>query len=181
MRASATLRIELQGIHPPVWRRFVVPAEILLPKLHKVIQAVMGWENYHLHQFRFGTAIFGTPSEEFLEDPTRSEKGVRLVNALGTATDFVYEYDFGDGWEHYIHVEAMGESEEVLALPVCTAGENACPPEDVGGAGGYEDFKKALAQPGNPHHAEYRKWIGGVFDPAGFDVNAVNFRLRRLR
>ena len=45
------LKITLMGVRPQVWRRFQVPETTTLAQLHSVIQAVMGWEGYHLHQF----------------------------------------------------------------------------------------------------------------------------------
>lgn len=181
LKPAATLRIELLHVQPLVWRRLVVPADIQLPKLHKVFQAVMGWDDEHLHQFEFGDTIYGTPSDEYPGDPTLPEKGVRLNKALGSNTEFDYEYDFGDSWRHRIVVEGMGNPELTLTLPACLAGENACPPEDVGGVTGYAEFVEALADPEHEQHNDYRTWIGGIFDPAGFDVNAVNARLWGIR
>ena len=50
------LKIKLMNIEPEIWRRFVVPAAITLDRLHDVIQIVMGWEDYHLHEFVIGCA-----------------------------------------------------------------------------------------------------------------------------
>lgn len=181
LKPAATLRIELLDVKPLVWRRFVVPADIQLPKLHKIIQAVMGWADEHLHQFHFADTVYGVPSDEYQDDPTVSEKGVRLSKALGSGADFEYEYDFGDSWRHRIVVEAMDNPDLALTLPICLAGENACPPEDVGGVTGYADFVEALANPKHEQHNDYRTWVGGIFDPTGFDVNAVNARLWAIR
>jgi hypothetical protein len=64
-----------------------------------------------------------------------------------------------------------------LRLPQCLAGERACPPEDVGGIGGYAGFLEALADAGHPEHQSYLRWIGGAFDPEAFDLEVVNVRL----
>jgi len=40
---SNLLKIELLDIEPAIWRRFVVPANITLDRLHDVIQIIMGW------------------------------------------------------------------------------------------------------------------------------------------
>lgn len=181
LKLSATLRIELLDVKPLIWRRFVVPADTQLPKVHKIIQAVMGWDDEHLHQFSFGSGVYGVPSDEFPDDRMLSEKGVRLSKALGSETEFEYEYDFGDGWRHRVVVEGIAKPDMLLTLPICLAGENACPPEDVGGVPGYTEFLEALADPRHAQHKDYRTWIGGIFDPAGFDVNAVNTKLRAIK
>jgi hypothetical protein len=92
-----------------------------------------------------------------------------------------YEYDFGDGWDHEVKVEKALRFEPCMAYPVCTAGARACPPEDSGGVLGYEDFLAALADPRHPRHEELCSWIGGVFDPKGFDLNRVNAAFRGIR
>jgi hypothetical protein len=66
-------------------------------------------------------------------------------------------------------------------VPLCLSGENACPPEDVGGSWGYPDFVKAITNPRHPEHREMLDWCGGAFDPTAFDIDAVNVRLRRMR
>jgi len=67
--AGFQLRIELREILPPISRRFLVPGAIALPGLHRVIQEVMGWENYHLHNFRFGEKEYGVPDPGTLVQP----------------------------------------------------------------------------------------------------------------
>ena len=141
----------------------------------------MGWEDTHLHEFDINGERFGVQDKDGSDDGLRSEKGVRLNHALGSATEFEYHYDFGDDWQHRVIVESVGYPDLALALPVCLAGENACPPEDVGGPHGYADFLAALGDKTHEQHNDFRSWVGGVFDPVGFDVNAVNARLRAIR
>ncbi len=64
--------------------------------------------------------------------------------------------------------------ERTAKVPVCIAGENACPPEDVGGPHGYEMFLDILGTRGHAQHEDMVRWIGGVFDPKGFDLNRLN-------
>jgi hypothetical protein len=64
---------------------------------------------------------------------------------------------------------------------VCLAGENACPPEDSGGVSGYERMLEALADPHHPEHDNYVRWIGrDAFDPAAFDIVAINAALQSI-
>ena len=63
----------------------------------------------------------------------------------------------------------------------CLGGENACPPEDVGGAPGYANFLSAIADPRHEEHQDYMKWSGGSFDPGRFDREAVNVVLASMR
>jgi Plasmid pRiA4b ORF-3-like protein len=87
-----------------------------------------------------------------------------------------YRYDMGDGWRHRIVVEAPPSvwKDRQLHLPVCLAGESACPPEDCGGPHGYSMFLEILADRKHEQHEDIVRWIGGVFDPKGFDLNRIN-------
>jgi hypothetical protein len=85
-----------------------------------------------------------------------------------------YEYDFGDGWEHELVVEARTAAEDGQAYPACIAGEGACPPEDCGGVYGFAELKEVLAGPDSEERDEMREWMGEDFDPAHFDLAAAN-------
>ena len=99
----------------------------------------------------------------------------------GEDSRFTYDYDFGDGWEHVLEVEKVLLPQKGVRYPVCLDGARACPPEDVGGMGGYEEFLKAIRDPNHPEHEEYLDWIGGNFDPEQFDLDEVNDILRSLK
>ena len=68
-----------------------------------------------------------------------------------------------------------------LARPTCVAGENACPPEDVGGPGGYADFLEVISDATHPEHPSTLAWAGGSFDLRAFDQAAADRRLAQLR
>jgi hypothetical protein len=170
------LRIDLKHVKPKVWRRILVPATIKLDKLHQVLQIVMGWTDSHLHQFAIGDGQYGRPDYDGTNS-IESEIGVSLKTALGGLARFTYDYDFGDGWEHVIKVEKVFPPEIDITVPTCLDGENACPPEDVGGPPGYEDFLAALADPNHEEHQTMRNWIGGEFDPNKFDPYSVSSRI----
>ena len=132
------MKIVLDGIQPPIWRRFLVADDTKLSKLHRVVQIVMGWENAHLHEFKVGRVSFGEPSPDYLGKMLDAKK----VELRGVAQDekdrLKYIYDFGDGWEHDLIVEKIVEPETGKHYPVCLAGDRACLPRCIqsGPAGG---------------------------------------------
>ena len=178
------LHIELDDIQPRIWRRLWVADTLTLAKLDRVIQAAMGWTNSHLHEFEIKGTRYGMLDDEWPQDPPLlDDKRHRLGEVLGDdVVDFVYTYDFGDNWRHAVMVEKLLEPEEQTnTWPICLAGENACPPEDVGGIGGYMEFLEAVRNPAHPEHVAMWRWGGGPFDPRSFDINAANAAIRKLR
>jgi hypothetical protein len=174
------LKVTLDDSKPPIWRRILVPGNTTLYNLHEILQIVMGWENYHLHMFTIEGQIYGDPEDDEYGDlGTKDETRYRLDQLdLYEKSKFSYEYDFGDGWEHTILVEKILAPEKGAQYPVCVKGKRACPPEDVGGVWGYQNFLEAIADPEHEEHEEYLVWIGGEFNPEAFDLNEVNGALR---
>jgi hypothetical protein len=178
------LKVTLKGSKPPIWRRIRVRGSMTLPRLHDCLQTVMGWTDSHLHQFVLrgpgGQRIFyGQPDPDGNLEWGLSERRVRLDRLVAAPKDrFVYEYDFGDGWEHDILVEQVLPPDPEGKHPVCLAGKRACPPEDVGGIWGFAEFLEAMANPEHPEHEERLEWYGDDFDPDEFSVEEVNRQLR---
>jgi hypothetical protein len=173
------IKITLKDTKPPVWRRVELSGDMTLTKLHKVIQAVMGWQDYHLHSFTVGAVEYGVFEPELR---LRSERGVKLGQIIpGEKFKFRYQYDFGDSWEHDLVVEKVLAPEPGVSYPRILTGRRACPPEDVGGVWGYESFLQAIQDPKHPEHDEYLEWIGGDFDPEAFDLADVAQALARIR
>ncbi|HZD00071.1 MAG TPA: plasmid pRiA4b ORF-3 family protein [Actinomycetes bacterium] len=161
---------------PPVWRRLLVPAAIRLDRLHQVIQAVMGWQDYHLYVFSDGQTEYGRPDPELaFRDERSATLGDLIPRAGGRAR---YTYDFGDDWEHEIVVEKLLAAEPGVRYPVCVAGAGACPPEDCGGAWGYAQLREVLADPSSEEHEDMLAWLGlekaTDFDAHRFDVSKAN-------
>ncbi len=176
------IKVTLNHVQPAIWRRFQVDAARTLSHLHNVLQTVMGWDGGHLHQFFIGRTCYSEPEAEL--EGAISERETRLCDVAKVKTKFLYEYDFGDGWEHTLVVEKSLPGNPQVRYPVCLAGKRACPPEDCGGPYGYADFLEAIANPSHPEHEGLRDWIGGHLDPEAFNLNAVNTRLlgaRRMR
>jgi len=175
------IKVTLKDSQPPIWRRILVPANHTFYQLHHTLQFAMGWYDYHLHQFTINGDIYGDPADDEFDDlGTRDETKFKLSKLIARIPfRFTYEYDFGDGWEHILAVEKLLPAERGVHYPVCLAGKRACPPEDVGGVWGYQNFLTALRDPENPEHAEYLEWVGDNFDPEAFDLEAINRRLKR--
>jgi Plasmid pRiA4b ORF-3-like protein len=151
-----------------------------MSKLSGMLLAAMGWTNSHLHQFRVGDALYGMHVEDWPEEEI-DEKEVTVLDALRLQERFRYDYDFGDGWEHEIIIEEVTWSYLGLKFAVCLDGENACPPEDVGGPDGYSDFLRAIADQDHEEHANHLEWVGGSFDPVEFDIAGANALCQKVR
>ncbi len=180
--AALTLRVELTGTAPLVWRRVILNASDTFEDLHGAIQLAMGWEDYHLHEFRVGELRIGIDDEDDDGPETIDETTVSLADVLGenVGARFEYEYDFGDTWIHHLVLEAIEELAVELEYPVCVAGERACPPEDSGGVSGFEEFLLVLSDPDHARHGEYVRRAEG-YDPTIFSVARANASLQNPR
>lgn len=165
--AGFRLKITLDHTQPPIWRSIETP-DCTLDWVHEMIQVAMGWENAHLHAFQVGEQYLGPPEM----DDAENEETVTLGELFASGVKkFRYWYDFGDDWWHTIQFEKP--LDEVERNPRLIAGERACPPEDVGGVGGYYEMVEALRNPRHESYQEFREWIGD-YDANKFDLARVN-------
>jgi hypothetical protein len=175
-------KVTLTASNPPIWRRIQVP-DMTLGELHEVLQVVMDWEDYHLHQFIVRGEYYGTlgPEDMLLDEEMHDEESISIsqVAKMGRKTRFTYEYDFGDSWKHEIVLEKTLGPEPKVKYPRCIEGERACPPEDVGGIWGYAEFLEAITDAEHESHGDMLEWVGGEFDPEKFSVDEVNKELRK--
>ena len=170
----ARLKVTLDDVKPAVQRRLEVPLTIRLDRLHLVLQAALGWTDSHLYEIKAGGVGWGMPDPDFGDGPLEARKA-RLGSVLedvGTKT-IKYLYDFGDGWEHTIKVERVTEAVPGVAYPVLLDAKGRCPPEDVGGPWGYDEFLEALADPDHEDHADTKVWAGRNYDPKVVDVGGL--------
>ena len=178
-----SLRITLQGVEPPVWRELEVPAKLRVARLHDAIQIAMGWQDEHLYEFRWGGFILRPEMDDDVywdEERGRRLDADKLTLArLGLRDDDMvsYVYDFGDHWVHAIWI--MQLLYNPVPRPRVIGGEGACPPEDVGGVGGYAGFLEAWSDPDHPEHEEVRTWGTGWFSPGPFDVARANEQMAK--
>jgi hypothetical protein len=201
----ARLKVTLEDIRPPIWRRVEVPLGLSFAQLSDVVLAAFGWTNSHLHEFELGERRIGMPdpdewvttgppagaSDPLFDQldadlraaftappPLEDEATVTLAAALdGEIARFLYRYDFGDDWCHAVELEALQDADPSLAYPRCIAGQRSCPPEDCGGLPGYEHLLAVLADPSHEEHAEMRAWCPS-FEPEEFDLAAADAAVR---
>ena len=178
------LKITLVDAEPAIWRRVEVLSAITLKDLHSIIQAAMGWQNYHLYQFHVGRETINGPG--FVDVGFSGQSNVtagrigldELVESK--VKRFVYLYDMGDGWEHELRVEKVLPADPDVRYPHFIDGAGACPPEDVGGLPGFFNFLEAMQDPKHPDRKDLLDWYGGSFDADYLDEAAIKKRLARL-
>ena len=182
MTAIARLKITLDDVKPQVLRRIDVPLTIRLDRLHLVLQAALGWTNSHLWEIRAAGCGWGPQLEDDWGDRSSDARKARLLDVLEDSgvKSLHYLYDFGDGWEHTIKIERILEPLPGLSYPVLVEASGRCPPEDVGGPPGYEEFLEAIADPGHERHAEITEWHSGDFDPNEIDIEAITEGIEAL-
>ena len=180
------VRLDLHGAKPPVWRRLELPGDLTLPRLHDVIQAAMGWTDSHLHRFRTG-GDHRSPSLRHAFRPRggrgRDARGRRTHStsswprramSSGTSTTSATAGTTGYSIEEVL--------DEAPATVRCTAGRMACPPEDCGGIGGYEElaawvrsgYDDALLPDVFDDAAHAHDWLPLDWHPDHFDVKETN-------
>ncbi len=177
VRGSAyQIKISLDGIKPPIWRRVLVEDDISLDYLNIIIQDVMGWEGYHAYSFRIGNLVYSVVDEDDfgLMDYIDSEETLLRDVVKKEKQKFKYTYDFGDNWKHTILIEKILTYDKDQDYPVCLKGKRNCPPEDCGGIWGYQDFVEAISDKNHHEHEELLEWAGGEFDPEEFDIDEIN-------
>ena len=175
----ATLRIEIKDIEPLIWRRVAVRSSINLMALHKVVQATMGWLDYHLWEFDVDDRKYGIPDPD--RPHVKNGATTKLATILASGkTEFDYVYDFGDNWEHRIIVEGISKAETGAKYPQFLGGERRCPPEDCGGPPGYFDFIENIARKNSKKAKEALDWYGGPFDPDDINEEQIKITLSRI-
>ncbi len=166
------LKVTLRGSKPAIWRRLLVPGNLNLERLHRVIQDAMGWDDSHLHSFDVGGVEYGAADSEGWGREIASEKQHTLEHLLGEKDKFEYVYDFGDNWVHQIVVEKV--MADGLPAPRCIAGARACPPEDCGGISGYAELVAALLDEKHPRHEELTERVQEDWSPERFDLESAD-------
>ena len=176
------IQIALKGFKPKIWRRILIPSDLLLSDFHMIIQTTMGWTNSHLHQFIKNRTFYTVRMHDddlWDEMDNVDYKKMKISDLLEKEKEkIIYDYDFGDSWEHDIILEKILPIDDKIKYPICLTGKMNCPPEDCGGVWGYADMLEILKQPDHEEYESYMEWLGDDFDPEYFDKDEINEMLK---
>ena len=189
------LKVNLENMPFPIYRKVLVPEDITMGELHLVIQVAMGWENCHLFQFndkkeRPNIRVRQEIEEDNFWGQSHSDNfnadELSLLEFLDytDGKTFWYWYDFGDDWWHKISIQKITKkdlSEYIGDTPVCTEALGICPPEDCGGPWGFAQLAEAINEPRHPEYINYREWLGvkgkKKIDFENVDLDEINDNL----
>lgn len=170
---------------------------LTLDDLHYVIQCAFDWTNSHLYHFMVPPGgkltraamcdakryhmLPPDPLGPMFDDQEKNDNPADevMIGRIFTpeCKQIVYEYDFGDSWDHIIKLEKRAPWDDGNRMPRCLDGQNAAPLDDMGGMFGYYDWIEALRDPAHEMHEDAVEWLGKDFDPARFDLEMANKRL----
>jgi hypothetical protein len=179
----AILRIELEHIEPLIWRRVAVRTSINLKALHSVIQAAMGWLDYHLWEFAAGERKYGMllPNDPDWNERIENAATTKLSTLLKDGVrEIGYVYDMGDDWQHRIIVEKLKAAEPGAQYPQFLGGERRCPPEDCGSVPGYYEFLENIASNQNKKRKAALDWYGAPYNPDEINEQQIITNLNRM-
>jgi hypothetical protein len=187
MKEILQLYVSLEYSKPSIWRQIQLRKETTFFELHHILQITMGWTNSHLHEFncdgyRIGEIIEEFNMEGFGSDEVTDSKTVSIKDIIQKIDQpFRYTYDFGDSWDHILHIEKSLPADPKIKYPICVGGGLSCPPEDCGGIHSYYNYLDILKDKKHVEYKELRTWIGRNFDSNKFDNETVNRKLSNLK
>ena len=180
------LTVTLLEVKPTVRRFIEVPLDMTLDTLHQILLYAMPWNGSHLHVFEAKKSFeprISWSNPAFQIEDTLSSLTTTIADVmpyLNGKKSFRYLYDLGDSWDHNIRVGVLRRRKQGVSYPRLVRAEGRCPPDDVGGPDGYEDFLNILSDPTHPEHKEMTSWNGGPFDPQEIDFDALARSVERI-
>jgi hypothetical protein len=174
------LRVELDGISPPVWRRVMVSGRASLHEFHGVIQRAMGPDTDVGYRFEVDGVRYIDPADEPRAGPSANAVSLESLGLHAGARFLHVAEHHAEPWWHVITLEQTAPRLVGQRLPACIAGGRAAPPDDCEGPHAYRELLALLADPLDPRAAELRSWLPEQFDPDYADVTSINAALARV-
>lgn len=183
------LKIQMNLEGHDILRRVLVPSTFSFRHLHHIIQTIFDWQNSHLHEFvvdreqNMPLKIVMDDDPETMEYieldeyEIRQERFIALEDVFPEFGEVIYEYDFGDSWEHIITIEKAVESKAFQAVYLEGNGER--PPEDVGGAWGFEEYLRMMENKEHPGHHDMKSWAENQKERK-LSPEKINHRLKQV-
>lgn len=189
-----TFRMDFRFYELVCWRELRVPKSFSFEDLHTAIQACFNWLNYHLYDFKLTSrkrewqvswpdfetggnpleAMWHLPGEKLPE--WHDSADTVLTDVFPRVRKMLYTYDYGDYWQ--IDMRLVDSKTPLDSdTPICVGGEGDCPPDDVGGEGG---FCRLLEIMGDPEDEEY-EYMCGWAEGQGFEHFNQDHTNERLR
>jgi hypothetical protein len=143
----------------------------------------MGWSNSHLHCFTIGKRRSGdavnigmrVDGELYEDDLDEDDEILSKYTDSFLKKPVVYDYDFGDNWQHKLELKSVHPKESGVVYPRCIKGQMACPPDDCGGIPGYYYFLEAYKDKNHEDHEQAFDVFADGFDPEYFDIKDIDF------
>jgi Plasmid pRiA4b ORF-3-like protein len=176
----ARVRVEIDDVAPRVMRRLEVPLSIRLDDLHFALQIAIGWHAGHPFEFRIGDKAWGSVDRDLTETSPVAAAHATLADLAAVGQSIEYNYLFGEDWQHTVEIESVSPAPTADWKLTLLSAEGRCPPEDIGGASGYEMYLKAIADPREPNHETMREWGDPDFDPNIVDIANLRYNLENL-
>lgn len=149
-----------------------------LHELHRAIQILFSWYDYHLYEFELAGRRYTFPDPEAEADDSTQ---IRLADLkLRSGSELLYTYDFGDEWLHIVEIERMRVRHDEGWLPWLLEGERRGPPEDCGGPQAYMELLESRRTPLEDLGDDDREkagWAGLDYDPDEFSVEQARHAL----
>jgi len=162
------LKLSIEKSVPEIFRIIQVPLNYTLFELHKIIQSCFLWSDSEIFAFNLNGNIL---NPEYLP-------GTLLVDVFNDKSNkLTYLYDPKDDWLINIDVQGFFFTDNLSDFPFCSDGQNASPPEGIGGILAYQELCLIINDSGNPKHKSALEILGIEFDPTVFDPEEINYYL----
>ena len=180
------IRVSLLKFRPTIWRRVELSSRTTLHQFNGILQIVMGWENYHLHEFRVRNKRYGAPNPQF--DPPKvfsalaKEKKVLLSEVLpGVNRQMRYLYNMDDPWVFQVKLSTIVPVKEGTRYPRLADGRGSCPPEDCRSPNGHGALLSILNQKEHVAYPLVSDYVQNHFRKEMPPLKEINQSLHRQR